>query len=86
MWVATLVQTLRLSENESPFYGNFGIPAQDSVRAQAAPDAAIARTQSQYSGRFASLSISADQTATEPTYNVTVVLNDGTLLEETVAT
>lgn len=86
VWLATLVQTLRLGQNESPFYGNYGIPSQASVTTQIAPDAAVARTQAQYVQYFASLAISADSTAAEPTYNVEVVLSDGTILNETVAT
>lgn len=86
VWLATLVQTLRLSENESPFYGNFGIPAAASVSTQIAPDAAVARTQAQYVQYFASLAISAIPGANEPTYSVEVVLSNGQILNETVAT
>lgn len=86
VWLATLVQSLRLNQNESPLYGNFGIPAQASVTTQIAPDAAVARMQAYYVQYFASLAISAVPLSVEPTYNVEVVLNDGTILNETVAT
>ncbi len=86
VWLATLVQTLRLNQGESPLYGDFGIPAPDAVTTQIAPDAAVARTQAQYVQYFASLAVSAVPGAQEPTYNVEVVLNDGTILNETVAT
>ena len=86
VWLATLVQTLRLGQGESPFYGNYGLPAQQSVITQIAPDAAVARTQSQYSPYFASLAISADTTAQQPTYTVQAVLKNGQLLSTSVAT
>ena len=86
VWLATLVQTLRLGQGESPFYGNYGLPAQQSVVTQIAPDAAVARTQSQYSPYFASLAISADTTAQQPTYTVQAVLKNGQLLSTSVAT
>jgi hypothetical protein len=86
VWLATLVQTLRLTQGESPLYGGFGIPAPASVKSQIAPDAAVARTQAQYVQYFASLAISAVPDTIDPTYNVEVVLTDGTILNETVAT
>lgn len=86
VWLATLVQTLRLNQGESPLYGGFGIPAPAAVATQIAPDAAVARTQAQYVQYFASLAVSAVAGAAEPTYNVEVVLNDGTILNQTVAT
>lgn len=86
VWLATLVQTLRLGQGESPFYGNYGLPAQQSVVTQIAPDAAVARTQAQYSPYFASLAISADTTAQQPTYTVQAVLQNGQLLSTSVAT
>lgn len=86
VWIATLVQTLRLGQGESPFYGNYGLPAQQSVVTQIAPDAAVARTQAQYSPYFASLAVSADTTARQPTYTVQAVLKNGQLLSTSVAT
>lgn len=86
VWLATLVQTLRLSQGESPFWGNYGIPAAQSVITQIAPDAAVARTQAQYSVYFASLAVSADTTAQQPTYIVQAVMLDGQLINTSVAT
>ncbi len=87
VWLATLVQTLRLIEGESQFFANYGLPAIQSVITQIAPDAAVARTQAQFSPHFASLTIARDNTATEPTYNVRAVLLDGTVVNaSTVAT
>lgn len=86
VWLATLVQTLRLTQGESPFYGNYGIPAQISVVTQIAPDAAVARTQSQYAPYFAMLTVTADNTARQPTYSVEAVYKDGTLIQSKVYT
>ncbi len=78
VWLATLVQTLRLNQGESPFYGDYGIPAQASVISQIAPDAAVARTQAQFLPYFASLVIAAVPGEIEPTYSVQAVMKDGT--------
>lgn len=84
VWLATLVQTLRLGQGESPLFGNYGIPAQQSVIAQIAPDAAVARTQAQYAPYFAMLTVTADNTAQQPTYNVEAVFQDGTIIQSPV--
>jgi hypothetical protein len=87
IWLATLVQTLRLVQGESPFYALYGIPAIQSIITQIAPDAAIARTQSQFAQYFASLTVARDNSATDPTYSVRAVFLDGTVSDEiTVAT
>ena len=85
IWLATLAQTLRLNEGESPYYSNYGIPARDSVMSQIAPDAAINRTQTQYAPYFASLTIVNQQNATEPTYNISAIFQNGTTIQSTVA-
>jgi len=84
--LATLAQTLRLQQGESPFFGNYGIPAQSSVMTQIAPDAAIARTQSQFAPYFASLSVSSVLGASNPTYNILAVFKNGTVINSTLAT
>lgn len=86
VWLATLVQTLRLEQNESPLYGNFGLPARQSVNTQIAPDAAVARTQSQYAPHFASLVVSADTTAQQPTYSVLATAPDGSTINSPIYT
>lgn len=80
IYLATLAQTLRLSLNESPIYGTYGIPAQQSVLTQIAPDAAISKTQSQYASYFANLVIAKDQVATNPTYYITATFLNGTVV------
>jgi hypothetical protein len=86
IWLATLTQTLRLNTNESPFYSNYGIPAQRSVRTQIAPDLALNTIQNQFAPYFASLAITKQQNATNPTYNVSAVFLNGTVIQNTVAT
>jgi len=86
IWLATLAQTLRLNEGESPIYGNYGIPAKQSVMTQIAPDAAVNRTQSQYSPYFSQLRVIRDQLAAQPTYYINAVFQNGTTIQTTVAT
>ena len=86
IWLATLAQTLRLSENESPFYSNYGIPAHDSIMNQVAPDAAINRTQSQFSPYFATLAVIKVPNTDTPTYKINAVFQNGTTIQTTVAT
>jgi hypothetical protein len=86
IWLATLAQTLRLNEKESPFYANYGIPAHDSVMTQVAPNAAITRTQSQYAPYFANLSVTKVEGVTQPTYNISAVFQNGTTFQSQVAT
>jgi len=84
IWLATLIQTLRLTQGESPVYGNYGIPGQNSVMNQIAPDVALNRTQSQFAPYFASLTILRQQNATQPNYNVKAVFQNGTTIQTTV--
>lgn len=90
LWFATLAQTLRLSLGESPFYANYGLPAQQSVLTQIPPDFYVARTQAQYSQYFASLVISKAPVPTPvpnppvPTYNAYAVTHQGMMLNAAV--
>jgi len=86
IWLTALVQTLRLTTGESPFYGNYGIPGQEAVMTQVAPDVALNRTQAQYAPFFASLTIVRQQNASEPTYNVYATFQNGTKIQTIVAT
>jgi len=86
IWLATLTQTLRLSINESPYYANYGIPAQTSVQTQVPPDLALNNTQRQYSPYFKSLTILRQQNIPTPTYNIRVVFLDGTTIQSVIAT
>jgi hypothetical protein len=89
VWLTTLLQVLKLNLNESPFYGNYGVPAYPSVIQQVFPDYYASLTQQQFSGYFASLIISKQQASDRgfpyPSYQVNVVTNYGAKLAETVA-
>lgn len=84
-FVTTLIQCLKLSLGESPFFANYGIPAQRSVITQIAPDFYVTQTQQQFSPYFASLLVSKQQAALDPTYDINVVLTNGTTFQQTVA-
>ena len=86
VWLATLAQTLRLNQGESPFYANYGIPAENSVHTQIPPNLAVNRTQTQFAPYFASLTVLKQQNATNPTYNVNAVFQNGTIISSQVAT
>lgn len=57
VWVTTLAQVFKGILGESPFYSNYGIPAQQSVLMGIMPDFYMAMTQLQFSQYFASLII-----------------------------
>lgn len=85
VYLTTLIQTLKLNLNESPFYSNYGIPAEASVLQQIFPDYYVAMTQSQYAQFFASLIITKVPSPT-PVYRVNVVTKRGVKLELSVPT
>jgi hypothetical protein len=77
VWLTTLCQCLLLNLNESPFYSQYGLPDQQSIIQQVAPDYYVFRMQQLFAQYFASLIIARDPAATEPTYKVSVVTNQG---------
>ena len=83
--ITTLIQVLKLNLGESPFYANYGIPAQQSVIQQIFPDFYVNVTQQQFAGFFASLSISKVPSTT-PTYNVNLTTTQGTKFQAEIAT
>lgn len=89
VYVTTLIQVLKLNLGESPFYANYGIPAKPTVVSQVAPDFYAARTQQQFAGFFANLTIArvpapVGYPADTPTYNVAVTTHQGLKLSATV--
>ncbi len=80
VYVTALVQVLKLNLGESPFYGNYGIPARQAVMQQLAPDFYVAFIQSQYSKYFASLIVYKASAVfpPRPTYNISVLMTTGT--------
>jgi len=77
--ITSLIQVLKLIRGESPFWANYGIPAQQAVVQQVFPDFYVALTQTQFAGYFASLIVTKRGGAT-PTYDVNLVTNQGTPL------
>ena len=84
-WLTTLIQTLKLGLGESPFYAQYGIPAQPSIVQQIYPDYYVSMTQQQFAGYFASLTISKVTGAANPTYNIEVVFLNGVSYRQEVA-
>jgi hypothetical protein len=82
-YLVALIQCILLNLGESPFWSNFGIPAQGSVIQQVPPDIYVAQTQRYFSQFFASLVISREPGPT-PTYLVKVVTNQGATLSVTI--
>lgn len=76
VYVTTLIQTLKLNLNESPFYANYGIPAHSSIVQQVFPDYYVAITQQQYAGYFANLLIARIPGIT-PVYRINVTTQVG---------
>lgn len=90
IYITTLAQALKLNLGESPFYGNVGLPAKQSVVQQIAPDFYVMRTQQQFAGYFASLVIARTGAplgypANTPAYLVSVLTNQGYKINFTVA-
>lgn len=93
VWLTTLAQCLQLVLGESPFYAQYGIPSIQSVLTQVYPDYYVQRTQQQFQKYFTSLSIIRSSNTTpdasgqvNPTYLITAVLLDGTIVQTTVGT
>lgn len=80
VYLTALAQVIQLNLKESPFYGNFGIPAVASVQNQVPPNYWAMRIQQQYSAFFASLTIIPATVAQEPTYYVQAVTHSGAQL------
>jgi hypothetical protein len=80
VYLTTLCQCLKLNLGESPFYANYGIPAQQSVMTQLFPDFYANQTQAQFAQYFASLVISKIPGGSVPSYNVAVVTQTGAVV------
>lgn len=76
VWLTTLAQCLLLNLGESPFYGNSGIPAQQSVIQQIFPDFYVSLTQQQFAPHFAALTV-AKLAGTTPHYRVNATTHQG---------
>lgn len=83
VYVTALIQVLQLELGESPYYANYGIPAQSSLIQQIFPDYYVMVTQQQFAGYFANLTITRTDPNT-PTYAVRVVTHAGVVINATV--
>jgi hypothetical protein len=83
VYLTTLIQTLKLNLGESPFYANYGIPAQQSVAQQIYPDFYVALTQQFFAQYFAALVV-ARVPGRSPVYSVSVTTQQGYKLNESV--
>lgn len=81
VYITNLCQVLLLNLAESPFYANYGIPAQRSIVTQVFPDYYVNQTQTQFAQFFASLTVSKRDLPT-PTYNINLITNQGTVVQE----
>jgi hypothetical protein len=82
IYLTALCQTLKLNYGESPFYGDWGLPAQQSVVTQIMPDYYVALTQQRYAPYFMFLGIAKVPAVTKsgaptPVYNVAVRFQNG---------
>ena len=85
-YVTALCQAIKLSVGESPFYSNVGISAQQSIAKQVYPDYEVSILQSQYAQYFASLTIQRVANSNPPQYNINLLTNSGTPVNQIVAT
>jgi hypothetical protein len=76
IWLITFCQVLKLFLNESPFWGNYGLPAKQDVLQQIFPGAYVTQTQRQFAQHFASL-IVYQQPDPEPHYVVNITTLSG---------
>ncbi len=76
-YITTLAQRCRLILGESPFFGNEGIPSQQSVITQIYPDYHINMIQQRFSNYFSSLKLTKISGALQPTYQFDIVTLSG---------
>ena len=86
VWLTTLAQCLKLNLGESPFWANYGIPAQQSVVTQVFPDYYAMQTQTQFAPYFATLVITRVPQSFPPVYTVYAVCHSGAVQILTIPT
>jgi hypothetical protein len=79
VYITTLIQCLKLNLGESPFFANYGIPAQKSVMTQIFPDFYTYQTQAQFKQYFVSLTVQKVNSPT-PTYDINAVTHSGAII------
>lgn len=83
VYATNLIQVLKLGLNESPFFANYGIPAQQSVLTQIFPDYYTYQTQQQFTQFFVSLSVQKIASPT-PTYDINAVTHSGAIIQVSI--
>jgi hypothetical protein len=83
VYITALIQCLKLNLGESPFWSNWGIPAQQSVVQQIFPDFYVSLIQQRYSQFFSTLQISKIYSPT-PTYNINITTNQGVQFQASI--
>ena len=84
VYLTNLIQVLQLQTDESPLYGNWGIPAEQSILQQVWPDFDVTQVQQQFAPYFALIVINKVPKAPEPTYNIFVITHAGARLGYTL--
>lgn len=77
IYFTTFLQCLKLVLGEDPFWGNYGIPIFQSIQTQQPPDYYVMQMQQRFAPFFASLVVSRVESATEPTYDISVMFKTG---------
>jgi hypothetical protein len=85
VYITAMAQTVLLNINESPFFGNFGIPAHESIMQQFMPDFYLVQIQQFYLPFFSSLlvarvpdpTVSRDENVPAPVYRFSVITKLG---------
>ena len=82
-------QVLQLQPGESPFYADFGIPAQQSVQGQTFPNLNVYEMQQKYASNFVSLLVTPSNTTdvygtVTPVYNVVATTQSGSIYSATI--
>jgi hypothetical protein len=83
VYFLNLIQVLLLNLNESPFYANYGIPAQISVIQQIHPDIFVQLTVQQFARYFASLAVITIPDI-KPHYRINALALNGAVLSRDV--
>lgn len=91
VYLTAFCQVLQLQTGESPFFADYGIPAQGSVETQIFPDLNVYLMQQRYSSFFAALKVTKveavnDKNANTPVYDIEVVTQDGAIISTKVGT
>lgn len=79
VWLTTYAQVLQLGLNESPIFGNYGIPAQQSVVTQVQPDYYATVAQQQFQQYFTAL-LTTKIANPDPKYAINALATPGARL------